>query len=292
MTKCISVIIPHYEDLDRLNTCLSQLSRQTLPSDRFEIVVADNASPCGEDVVRAVIRSRARLVVCTERGAGPTRNAGLAAAVHPLLAFTDSDCIPDKGWLAAGMSALSTASIVGGQMKVSARSPGDRSGAEAFETVFAFDNRKYVKEQSFSVTANLFAHRRVFNAVGGFRTHVSEDVEWCRRAVAAGFKIIYADGAIVTHPARANWHELRQKWERLEQEGLALAMERPGGRWRWLVRSWALPASVPIHASRILAAPSLANGRERLRAVATLSRLRWWRFRNAQRLFWKTTWRM
>lgn len=36
------------------------------------------------------------------------------------------------------------------------------SGAEAFETVFAFDNERYVKQLHFTVTANLICPRELF----------------------------------------------------------------------------------------------------------------------------------
>src|SRR4051812_45424864 len=76
----VSVVIPHYQDLGGLELCLTSLERQTLPRAEFEIVVSDNNSPVGRAAVEAVVRDRARLVVCTEKGAGPNRNAGVAAS--------------------------------------------------------------------------------------------------------------------------------------------------------------------------------------------------------------------
>lgn len=166
------------------------------------------------------------------------------------------------------------------------RKPGERSGAEAFEQVFAFDNRHYVEKLGFTVTANLFTRREVFTSVGGFRMHVSEDLEWCRRAVDGGYRIAFEPKAVVAHPARSDWPELLRKWQRLQQESYALALENPGGRMRWLTRAWALPASIPVHAIRILMTDELSNGAERWRALVTLVRLRLWRFADAHRLSW------
>ena len=61
----VSVIVPHFNDLGGLVLCLADLERQTWPRDRFEIVVADNASPQGEAAVAAAIDGRARLVIVT-----------------------------------------------------------------------------------------------------------------------------------------------------------------------------------------------------------------------------------
>ena len=93
MTDCltISVIIPHFNDLGGLAKCLEALSIQTYPRDRFEIIVADNNSPQGQDAVAAVIAGRARMVVVAQKGAGPARNGAVEVASGRLLAFIDSD---------------------------------------------------------------------------------------------------------------------------------------------------------------------------------------------------------
>lgn len=285
MDDRVSIVVPHYDDLDRLDLCLASLAAQALPRERVEIVVADNGSPCGEAVLRDRIAGRAALTICRDRGAGPARNAGVAASRHPLLAFIDSDCVAAPGWLAGGVAALARADLVGGRVDVSVRAPGRRSGAEAFEQVFAFDNRRYVEQLHFSVTANLFTRRAVFDAVGGFRTEVAEDLDWCRRAVAAGYRLAYADDAAIRHPARADWPELKRKWQRLQREAHATTLERRGGGVRWLARSWGLPPSILLHAPRVWRAATLDNRAERWRALATLARLRLWRFADAHRLW-------
>lgn len=280
----ISIVIPHYDDLERLDCLLTMIQEQTVSPENYEVIVADNMSPCGEAAVAATIAGRGRLVTCHERGAGPTRNAGVALSTLPLLAFIDSDCQPQRGWLAAGLAALEHADLVGGKMKVLANQPGKRTGAEAFEQVFAFDNRSYVAKKGFSVTANLFSRREVFERIGGFRARVSEDLDWCSRATAAGYRLTYEDNAVVSHPARQTWPELKHKWQRLQRESLALSAEQAGGRARWVVRNWAALASTPLHMWKVWSSDELDNKAERLAATVTLIRLRAWRFGNAHKL--------
>lgn len=280
----ISVIVPHFNDLVRLDTCLAALDRQTLERDRYDVIVVDNASPCGIEAVRRIVNNRARLILCSTPGAGPARNAGVTMATAPLLAFIDADCVPQRDWLAHGLAALQKAPIIGGQVDVTVRNTQGRSGAEAFEQIFAFDNRRYVEQERFSVTANLFTTRALFERVGGFRGTVSEDTDWCRRAVAQGHAIAFCAAARVSHPAREDWAQLRKKWQRIQRESFALAGETPLGKRWWALRSLALPASILVHAPRIFASRRLARWPERLSAFCTLVRLRLWRFADALRL--------
>ena len=125
----VSVVVPHYSDLRGLAACLDALDRQTYPRDGFEIVVADNASPEGPEALNSVVAGRARVTIVTDRGAGPARNGGVALSQGTILAFTDSDCIPAPGWLAAGLTALSGHDIVGCAMRVLVADPGRPTGA-------------------------------------------------------------------------------------------------------------------------------------------------------------------
>lgn len=277
----ISVIVPHYNDLARLDRCLAALVAQTMPGERFEIVVADNMSPCGEAAVGACIAGRARLILAREKGAGPARNAGVAASGGRLLAFIDADCVAEPGWLAAGIAALDTADFVGGRVKVTREHDGRRSGAEAFEAVFAFNFESYIRDKQFTGSGNLFCSRAMFDHVGGFRVGMSEDVDFSWRACDLGYRLAYAPDAVIGHPARSDWQALHRKWQRVNAELFELALLEPGGRWKWFARSLALPLSIAAHAPRVLASPELADPGERARALAMLARLRLWRFGDA-----------
>jgi len=281
----VSVIVPHYRDFHRLDLCLTALGRQTYPSERIEIVVADNASPEGEEVLVQAIAGRARLVIVTERGAGAARNGGVAVARGPVLAFTDSDCVPEPEWLAEGVAALSSCDFAGGRMKVLVDDPARMAPAEAFETVFAFNNERYVKQKGFTVTANLFCTLAVFNQVGGFlAAGVSEDAEWSYRARDKGYRIGYASESIVGHPARKTWGELMVKWRRINSETYGLIGMKRLGKLYWFIRSFAVPLSAIIHSPRVLFNRKLTSLDERLGALGILYRLRIWRLFDSMRL--------
>jgi GT2 family glycosyltransferase len=282
MRQRVSIIVPHYNDPAGLDACLTALAGQSVRPD--EIVVADNNSPQGEAEIERVLAGRARLVVVKEKGAGPARNGGVAASSGEILAFTDSDCIPEPMWLAEGLEKLAHFDLVGGAMQVLVADEAKMTPVEAFERAFAFDNRYYVEHKGFTVTANLFCRRSTFDAVGGFRVGVPEDLDWCHRARAAGYRIGYAPGALVGHPARRTWGEIIRKWARLNEEAYGLQSAQKLGRLKWLIKSLVMPASAVVHSLHPLTTPKLQRGRDRLSALAMLYRLRLWRSADALRL--------
>ena len=279
----VSVIVPHYNDLEGLEICLAALGRQTFPAEHFEIVVADNNSPQGAAAVEKVVAGRARVVTVMQRGAGPARNGGAAASRGELLAFIDSDCQADPLWLAEGIKALEACDIAGGSVDVLVKDAGRMTPAEAFERIFAFNMERYVKEKGFVGSGNLFCRRTVFEAVGPFGTGVSEDVDWSHRATAKSFRIGYAPLARVGHPARRNWAELKRKWERINLETYGLVIRRPFGRISWFKTFLLLPLSALAHTPRVLASRQL-NWRQKISAVGMLYRLRLWRMMDYGRL--------
>lgn len=265
-----AVIIPHYNDLARLARCLAALMPQVDAA--TEVVVVDNGSAADLAPVLAA-HPGLRLVTEPAKGAANARNRGVAETQAPLLVFLDCDCVPGPGWLAAAFAAAGKGDLVGGRVEVFDETPGPRSGAQAFEAVFAFDNRGYVLRKGFSVTANLVTRRDVFAATGPFVHGVSEDLDWCRRATARGFRLAYDDALRVGHPTRSDWAALARKWRRTTAEGFGVNGRTPRRRLVWALRALAMPASVLAHAPRVLRHPALTGG-ERVRALATLARLR------------------
>jgi glycosyltransferase involved in cell wall biosynthesis len=280
----VSVIIPHFNDIVNLRACLTLLFAQTFPAAEFEIIVADNNSACGLDAVRAVCGERAFVVHAPIQGAAAARNTGIEASRGRILAFVDSDCRPAADWLARGVAALKQADMAGGQVEISVKDDQSMTPTEAFETVFAFNNQRYVEDERFSVTANMFVPRAIFDKVGGFHAAVSEDKDWGQRAAGLGFRWIYASDARVMHPARYDWTELLSKWRRITRETYETERQKPLGTLRFLLRSWALPLSPLPHAVHILRSSKLRRLRDKINAVGILFRIRWWRFVESHRI--------
>jgi GT2 family glycosyltransferase len=264
------VIIPHYNDVTRLNSCLTALL--DAPPDvlkRVEIVVADNASTQDIGPLKAAFPT-VRFLHQPIKGAAAARNMAVQNSSAPLLFFTDADCIPDPTWLATAFDTSRQADLVGGRVNTFDETPAPRSGAEAFEAVFAFNQRAYVEDKSFSVTANLVTSRVIFDDVGEFVVGRSEDMDWCHRARDKGYKITYADNLTVKHPTRQTWADLRRKWLRITSETYETTTT---SRARWMLDAGVVFASAFAHIPKVLNNRSLAS-REKGSAIFTLLRLR------------------
>ena len=272
----VSVIIPHYNDLDGLRLCYARLLVQSWPRAAFEIVVADNNSRCGLAAVQAAVPD-AVVVPGPIQGAGPARNAAVTASRGAILAFIDSDCLPEPDWIREGVAALARYDFIGGQVLTLARDPARPNAVEAFEMIFNFNFKRYIEQVGFSGTGNLFVPRAVFDHVGPFRPEVAEDMEWCFRARACGYRIGYAERAVIGHPARRSWAELKRRWVRMLSEDYSLALTQPKGRLSFVAKAMAMPLSVVPHSVKVLVSDRLPDARARLGAIRVLAWLRLWR---------------
>jgi GT2 family glycosyltransferase len=106
----ISIVVPTHGRPLRLRWLLNALEEQTLPSERFEVVVGyDGSAPETERLLREHPLAAAgalRSAHVTDGSApGKNRNAALRLARAPIVAFTDDDCRPPPDWLEGALAA-------------------------------------------------------------------------------------------------------------------------------------------------------------------------------------------
>ena len=204
----VTVVVPVRNGADGISACLGGLAAQ-VDAPAFEVVVVDNDS---DDDTAAVARRHplgARVVCEQQRGSYAARNAGIAAASGSVIAFTDADCIPEPGWLAAARNAVERgADLAAGRIVMPHSShPGT---VERYDSAVYLRQEDLVTQHGWAVTANLVVRRSVFDDVGPFDPTLPSggDREFCQRAVAAGHQLVYVPDAVVGHRPRTRLGEI------------------------------------------------------------------------------------
>lgn len=95
----VTVVIPYYEAAAALDRVLAGLDLQSLPADRFEVIIADDGSRQTPDL--GARDYRISTVRQERRGfrAAAARNLGLYAASGAVVCFLDGDTVPGPDYL-------------------------------------------------------------------------------------------------------------------------------------------------------------------------------------------------
>jgi len=225
-----SVIVPTFKDWDRLRLCLDALAAQDFNPIDFEVIVANNdASDVKPD--NLLLPANTKMILAPEPGSYAARNAAISIAQGQILAFTDSDCIPEVQWLSAAYTAFekeADLSRVSGPVTLFAED-GKWSAAALYDRTFMLRQQKSALKGQ-AATANTMARREVFDAVGLFGEGLltGGDNEWSLRAQNAGFTLKFCPDVIVAHPARKTFGMLLRKVRRFE--GGKIAKKRANGQ--------------------------------------------------------------
>lgn len=215
----VSIVIPSYNDHHLLRRCLRSLLRTTDPR-RTDIVISDDASPSEAHVeFLRTLRSPNVRVIRREENGGFARavNTGIqATAPGSDIILLNSDTEALEGWLEALLYAASAhdqVGIVGARLLYpdrtiqSAGTFRNPLQPDWFDHYYRFQPAFFgpanVPSYVFATTgACMLIRRSVLDAIGlldeafamGF-----EDVDFCLRAIEAGFQILYYPHAMLIH---------------------------------------------------------------------------------------------
>ncbi len=223
-----SVIVISHNGADHIGETLDRLGRQTIASERYDLIVVDDGST---DSTAEIARAAGARVVrlASNQGPGAARAAGVAAASTDIVAFTDDDCLPEPDWLQEILAPFAEQATdgVGGHIEpltepgviarfFAIRNPWSplsedlmRSTNRWFRLWLYLRSIAYADTDPrgsglFSVAGGNMAFRRsALESVGGFATshRVSEETELCRRLHnrPGGARIVYRRSAVVAH---------------------------------------------------------------------------------------------
>jgi mycofactocin system glycosyltransferase len=277
----VTIVVPVRDREGELAACLASLRAVRYPRRLLDVVVVDDGSARPSAVPGGVrlLRLPASL------GPAGARNAGAREASGEVLAFVDSDCLADPGWLQALVPELADAEVaaVGGRILAAS----ERSWLERYEAVRSpldLGPARAIagpgRPVPYLVTANLLVRRADFERTGGFdeRLRWGEDVELCWRLHRAGRRLVYQPAGQVRHRHRDGVRAFASTRASYARSEAALLARHPEGE-RWLAFSPGGAAAVLgvlgalLGRPRLLVAGALALGVETAVTASRLERL-------------------
>lgn len=217
----VSIVIATRNRERLLSETLAALAVLEWPRDAVEIIIADNGSTDGTAAVVASAAHAAdappiRYLFVEPPGKSHAVNAALAIARGEIIALTDDDVLPDRGWLQGLVAAFDTgADFVAGRVFPRWETAPPAWMSPTLYGVLAIpdngDTRLPIAPGDSRVVpigANMAVRASVVATVGGLRTDLGkldgtlrtgEDHEFFLRMLDAGFRGVYEPGAVVHH---------------------------------------------------------------------------------------------
>jgi rhamnosyltransferase len=208
----ISVVIPVKDGGAGLIRCLDAIGRQVVDAE-VEIVVVDSGSRDGSAEVAGARGARVHEIPASEFGHGRTRNLGAELARGEILVFTSQDAFAaDETWLATLARSLvkpgNIAGAYGRQLPHDDATPPERYfldflyGPDA-RVQRPDGDREPDFEQTLFSNVNSAIPRAVWREFPFADDLImSEDQEWSRRVLRAGYELVYEPEAAVHHSHR------------------------------------------------------------------------------------------
>ena len=211
MRQKISVVIPVLNDEKKIEKCLEAVFNQTIYP--IEVVVVDGHS--SDRTVINAMKFPIKLVYENFGTVGGARQVGIENAIGDYIAFTDSDCIPEKNWLENLLKEFQTDIVgVGGGIRNIGKGIWEESISLALDSFLGSANsvqdrvlKKKMFVKSISGCNSMYRKNDLLN-MGGFNVRYSfnEDTDINRRLLKTG-QILYTPEAIVLHNQERNLKE-------------------------------------------------------------------------------------
>ena len=217
----ISIIIPAYNDTERLKKCIRALENQSLDKSLFEVIVVNNEPNETLDFgTEFQDNLKLKVVVEEKPGSYVARNKGIKEAENEIIGFTDSDMIPDNNWLeCANLYFLNDQErkigILTGPVPLFFKDPENLSIAEIYGKYTGFDFEGYAKEGACGA-GNWFSYKDVLEEFGNFREDLKSngDTELSLK-ISKKYEVKYVPCLTNRHPARYSLQELSFRYCRI-----------------------------------------------------------------------------
>ena len=208
----LSVVIPTYNRKKSLQECLDSLFCQDYPVEKFEIIVVDDGSSDGTDLMVASLTRKypnIEYLQRTHQGPAAARNAGIKHSSGQIIALTDNDCLPAKNWVGSILRSHklhNEALAVGGLTEVNPRNikaSVSQSLSNGAMSVKINDKKEFIFFPTCNVSFKKEYLAEDFNEL--FLLPAGEDLEFFWRTFKGGNKFIYDGNIRVFHNCHPNF---------------------------------------------------------------------------------------
>lgn len=202
----ISIVIPFYNDKYIID-CIESLIIQKYPCNFYEIIVVDNNSEESYLSLLDKYKDKIKLIHQQKRGSYHCRNLGTFYAKGNILAFTDSDCVIEPGWLEKINKFFSTHDESFVAVQGQSFSFGGTEVATAIAEMYVDTFQTYVNNEqqgrfcSRLDTRNCAIRYDAFREIGLFHEEMLywADAEFGMRLCEKGYKIQYLPKMNIRH---------------------------------------------------------------------------------------------
>jgi glycosyltransferase involved in cell wall biosynthesis len=211
-----SVIVPCYNRQDEIQELLQSFLAIKFDPRRLELIIADDGSSDNTCQIVESLCSRfpypLHFFSQTNQGPGAARNLGMEKARGDFFIFIDSDCTVPEDWLQQIDKRLSEqpADAFGGRDSFRSDFPdllkAINYSMTSFITTGGLRGRKGKKLAKFYPRSfNMGLSRQLYQKIGGFGSlRHGQDIEYSRRMIKSGARIIYINEAVVYHKRRTS----------------------------------------------------------------------------------------
>jgi len=210
----ISIIIATHNRCIFLTQCLDSLTKQTLSSEKFEIIVVDNNSTDDtKAITQEFIKNNPDLIVSyvfeKEKGLSCARNRGIAEAKGDIISFIDDDATPHSKFCESLFDAGKNYphfQAFGG--KVFPVFPDDKEPAWLSKYTYGLVGKidhgdKIIPfRKKYPYGCNMSFRKKILEELNGFNnalTYRSDDKDIFNRLKDKGYKVLYVPNIAVDH---------------------------------------------------------------------------------------------
>lgn len=207
---------------DGLERCLAAIAQQDEPPS--EVIVVDQApSPEARAALEGSGLSAARYLEQERRGLSASRNLALDVSRGEILAVTDDDCVPDRGWTRAILDAFdrdpAPGAVTGPVLPLGEAPPGTHA-ISLRESDVAVDHRGRMQPWGVGSGGNFAAPTPLLRELEGWDERLgagsggraAEDADLLYRLLRSGSVVRYEPAAVVRHAWQTHERRLATRW--------------------------------------------------------------------------------